>query len=217
MNDISTHPSRFALDLVALGQPSVEVASHIAACEQCQAHVTEAMPATGAVPSWAHQSRRFTWAWPLFATLCAAGLAMVVNFEMTDKTTEITRAKGHPSIAVYIEHQGQVRLWDGRSTVSAGDRLQLKVAAAGFNHLAVGVADEGSDWKTAFKGPVSSTGETILPRSFQVDPDTTTLHLGLLLCDSACADEGIADATQSTPRDTHRWWTSFVLTRKDER
>lgn len=215
---MNQHPSALALDLIALGnEASPEIVAHLRGCTQCEAHVAASRPLSGPVPSWATQARPgLRWPWVGGGLLAAAILALTV---ISSRTRELpnpvfTRAKGQPSVAVYVEHRGEVRLWDGRSPVAAGDRLQLKVAGAGFKHLAVGV-EEGDGWSTAFTGPVSATGETTLPQSFRVEADTTRLRLGLLLCDEECPADGLTSAARDTPRDAHRWWTAFDLSRKD--
>jgi hypothetical protein len=144
----------------------------------------------------------------------AASLVVVLRPGGAEEAGSETRAKGSPSFAVHVEHRGEVRLWDGRSTVSAGDRLQLKVASAGYRHLVLGVQERGA-WSTAFEGPVSPSGETVLPRSFRLEPDSTTLQLGLLFCDRPCSGSELQVAAAQARRDPKRWWSSFVITRKD--
>jgi len=212
------HPSSLALDLLALGQGGPDVAAHVASCDSCRDQVRASAPLpSGPVPAWVQRPppRRLGWVLPVLVA-AAAGLVGVVTYPPRHRVAPAasTRPKGFPAFAVYVEHGGRVRLWDGRSTVSAGDQLQLKVSAAGFDRLVVGALDQGT-WSPLFEGPVSTAGETTLPLSFRVDADGETVQLGLLWCDHPCPVSDLPAAAKVAPRDAHRWWT-FVALRREE-
>jgi hypothetical protein len=142
-------------------------------------------------------------------------VVLVVTARHTERT-EMTTAKGFPSFAVWVDRGGRVQLWDGRAPFMAGDRIQLRVAAAGFRHLVVGL-EEGGTWSVLYDGPVAPRGESDLPVSFRVDEQPGPMRLGLLLCAEGCGRPDLPRAAAQSPRDAERWWTDFNLRRTEGR
>ena len=214
-----SHPSSYALDLLALGHADRPTREHLASCATCRAQVDASKPIDGPVPGWVPRTgrRAFTWTRPLFAmAVLSAAVVLVVTARHSERQTETTTAKGFPSFAVWVDRGGRVQLWDGRAPFVPGDRLQLRVAAAGFRHLVVGL-EEGGTWSTLFDGPVSPKGESDLPVSFRVDERTGPMRLGLLLCARRCEHPDLSSSAAQAPRDAERWWTDFELRRGGSR
>lgn len=216
------HPSAFALDVAALGTPGPELAEHLAACARCRAHLASSAPSEAAVPAWVHETRKPWWSrlapWPVLGAV-AASVFVALVFRApapSDDSPDVTRAKGLPSFAIYVEHQGAVRLWDGHAPLSAGDRLQLKVAPAEFGRLVVGV-ETTEGWALLFEGAVKAHGETVLPESWLVDAKDRQQRLGLLLCAGACGAQDLSGAARAKVRDASRWWTEFRLEHMEQR
>ncbi len=213
------HPSSIALDLLALGHEDTTVRAHAAQCERCRAHLAEAAPGQGPVPAWvstAAPTKRPRWRLAAIGGFATAAVALVVTQQhlMTDPPGRFeTRAKGQPSFALYLERAGTLTLWDGKAPVATGDRLQLKVAAAGFDYLQVGVSTADGGWHSVFHGAVKPESETIVPESWVVDDADPVLHLGFLLCDGRCDATALPAAAQQAPRDSHQWWSEFTLRR----
>ncbi len=89
------------------------------------------------------------------------------------------REKGEPAIAVYLKRDDRVWLWDGRTSVRAGDKLRLKILAAGYDHVAV-AAPAAQRLRILYSGRLDST-ETLLPKSWEIDaqPGAETLYVFL--------------------------------------
>lgn len=211
------HPSMLTLDLAALGRLDPAVQRHLQGCMRCRSMVDASSPTGEPVPEWVHDARparrpsSFRWLAPvLLAAMAVVGL-MVPQFQ--GPVHEETRAKGQPSFALYLERAGTVQLWDGQQPIVTGDRLQLKVAAAGFDALQVGVAGADGAWRVLYEGAVSPSAETMVPESWLVDDEDLTLTLGFLLCEGGCPANEVAFAAKRTPRDAHQWWSEFTLIR----
>ncbi len=209
------HPSVLALDLAALKGPDATLQRHLETCASCRAHVTAASPSTEPVPTWAQTAAGSRWRLRLpWLSAAAAVVASLVFFVTLRQPEETTRSKGHPSFALYIERGHKVHLWDGRSPVHTDDRLQLKVAAAGFSYLVVGL-DTPQGWRSVYEGEVDPNAATPLPNSWRVDEKDPVVHLGFLLCHGACKPAELEAAAVERPRTSQRWWSDFSLQRSD--
>ena len=206
-----THPSSLDLDFVALGAGRAEVALHVESCPACQAHVAQSKPTLEAAPAWAHPVRRPLWlrgGGLGFAVAAAAVLTLVVR---PPPDEPLTRPKGQPSFAVWLIRGDSSSLWDGRSPLAPGDRLQLRLAGAGFTQVVVGVEQEGR-WAPLYEGAVNPHGETQLPQSWLVDDRDPSMRLGVLLCDGLCPGDALAGIALERPRSATRWWSEFSFT-----
>jgi hypothetical protein len=207
------HPSMLALDLAALGGSDPVVERHVASCQECRARVQASAPSPEPVPVWVTAAPRpAPWSLRWLVPALVAAVAAVVVVTRSEPPSS-TRAKGQPSFALYVERGGVVRLWDGQQPVFAGDRLQLKVAASGFDSLQVGVAASDGGWRVVYQGAVDPAAETVLPESWVVDEADPSLRLGFLLCDGGCPEGEVARAATAAPRDARRWWSEFTMTR----
>jgi hypothetical protein len=97
------HPSRLALDRLALGEPTAELEAHAQGCADCQAHLT-AVRAQLPLPQWVREAaappaRRLRW-WP---AVLAAGLASVVVVALVRPAAPQTTAKGLPAVSVWVK------------------------------------------------------------------------------------------------------------------
>jgi hypothetical protein len=140
-------------------------------------------------------------------------LAVIVTGALRSDTPQ-TRSKGLPSVALYVEHRGDVRVWNGHSPIAAGDRLQLKIRSSGYKHALVG-SEEDAGLKVIHSEVLSPSGETTLSRSFLVDAASDRVVIHLLLCDTTCSEGALKSAAKQSLRDEHQWWTRLVLVRKD--
>ncbi len=208
MND---HPSFFELDLATLGQGTAATAGHCAQCTECRVYLAQAAVGSQPLPVWLAASTQRT-AWPkvrmAFGALAVALLSVWGVAQWLKAPERDTRPKGQPSFAFFVERAGTVTLWNGHDAVSAGDRLQLKTAAAGYAFLRVAVETEGT-WKPLFAAPVSLSGETALPESWRVDAVDRSMRLGLLLCARECGESEFVSAAVEHQRNERFWFTEF--------
>jgi len=204
-----THPSSLDLDFVALGSGRAEVVAHVDSCERCQTHVAQSTPTLEVAPAWAQVAPRprFGLSWGLGLAFATA-MALLVVFVRPMPNEPSTRAKGQPSFAVWVVRPEATTLWDGRSPLRSGDRLQLRLASAGFTQLVVGV-EQGGHWEQLFEGPVNAEGETQLPQSWLVDDHDAVMRLGVLLCDGPCGEVPLLQVAREKPRAAARWWSEF--------
>ena len=208
------HPSSLSLDLAALGVFENEsVRAHVADCAQCASFMQASAPTRAPAPAWVVRApRRSGWRLAWWAPVVALAASVTVFVASHLEPTQ-TRPKGQPSFAFYVERGGAVQLWDGQAPVQAGDRLQLKVAASGFDFLRVGLETPDGGWQSLFEGAVNARAETVLPVSWVVDDVDPRVHLGVLLCDGACAPSELPPAARTMPRDGRRWWSDFTMRR----
>ncbi len=215
---MADHPSFFELDLCAIGQASQMTSGHVGQCSQCQVYLAQTQP-EAAIPPWVANARvkqPLRWAWWL--RLATAGLALsaavafVLPRQFQNNEGELTRSKSMPSFALYVGHEGKVRLWDGHSHVAAGDRLQLKVAPVGYRHLVVATQREGQ-WASLFQGEVAPSREAVLPEGWEVDAQDESIILGVLLCDAQCNLDDLTRAAPHSTRNAKFWFSQFSLLR----
>ena len=212
---MSEHPSSFQLDLMSLQRATGSTAEHVGSCKQCQAYVEAYRPEL-VVPGWVTKPRPPRRWYALSSVVAALAISFALIFVVVTSgapPAEQTRVKSLPSFALYVEHGASVQVWDGHSTVEAGDRLQLKVAPMGFRYLAVASSGEAG-WSHLYEAAVPPAGEFTLPQSFQVDDRDDSIGLGVLLCDAPCGLDDLVAAQRTSRRDAHRWFSQFTLIRK---
>jgi len=180
---VTPHPSQYALDRVALGEPPPPaLGEHLATCPRCAAAVAErGRPAEA--PAWlarlgaprpARTPRRTPWrAWimvPALAAAAVAGVLVIGNLrEPSIGGDEDLRPKGAPRIALYVKRGEAVSTWDGRSPVRPDDRLRVGVRSGGYAHVSVASLPDAGAPQVLYAGPLAQGTETLLPLSFRVD------------------------------------------------
>lgn len=122
----------------------------------------------------------------LIALSAAAGLLFVLRSGVIDRRpqvdgSEVVREKGEPAIAVFLKRGERVWQWDEKSSVRAGDRLRLKILAAGYEHVAVAAPTGEAKRLRLLYGGRLERSETLLPTSWEIDaqPGTEVLHVFL--------------------------------------
>lgn len=221
------HPSFLELDRAALGLRSAALEQHLETCSECGAYlgrVTQAEP----VPAWtralaadAPVGRRAgwrRWGWPLLATAALASAVLVVlplpSGEVVD---DYVASKGLPAVAVHIKRGEQVFLWDGESLLEPEDRIQLRVASAGYRYVVVFTPGAGTFKKGSgvlYEGPLSDGPETVLPVSWRVDAAGGEERLSLLLSTQPLPHTKAADGVSKASGPNKVWSTQLRLRKR---
>jgi hypothetical protein len=126
----------------------------------------------------------------LTATLAvAASLCLVWRSAQSglDASPEYDTAKGLPAVAVYVNHDGRVGLWNG-DALATGDSIRLEVAAEDFVHVSV-VLDAGEHRQVLYQGPVQAHARVLLPKAWQLDDAARSEHLSVLFSREALTRE----------------------------
>jgi hypothetical protein len=177
------HPSSFALDCVALGEPPGELADHLAGCAGCRAYL-EHRTRVPAIPAWLGarpRSRRWGLALAAATTVLAAAacLLFVVRPRMTDPAAD-EREKGTPVVTIYLKRDDHVSVWDG-GPIRPGDQLRLQVRGGGFRHVSVASLPAGGPPQILYAGVLEGDGPHLLPLSFQADAEGDREVLSVVL------------------------------------
>ncbi|MER2565395.1 MAG: hypothetical protein ABTQ32_32015 [Myxococcaceae bacterium] len=135
---MSEHPSFLALDRHALGASTAEVATHVAACPTCRAHL-DALLVPAPLPPRVLELRpsppwwRVRWVQVLLPV--AAALVLVVAFWSRAPSEEV-RAKGTPTAIAWVKRGDDVSPWKGAPLV-VGDSVRFQVAPEGLSRVTV--------------------------------------------------------------------------------
>jgi hypothetical protein len=206
--DPSSHPSYLELDRYHLGGEaggSPSLRAHLAGCPRCAGYLTalrstrdsgtpewlarlSAVPprtqGLGSSPGARSTGRR--WIRRAAVTLLASSAAAVVlalprSGPPLRPEPPLLLEKGEPAVTVFLKRAERVWQWDGRSVLRPGDRLRLKISAAGYGYVAIGAPDaEPHRVRLLYEGPLTSSGpDTLLPSSWEVDaqPGPEVLHV----------------------------------------
>ena len=183
------HPSFFELDQLALSADEARLSS-LKECAQCLAYISEQQRALP-VPAWVRELdkpkrlsllRRRWRTFLISGALATTALLMAVHHE---QRAEHDFEKGAPTVALLIKHGEQVRRWNGKDAVEAGDSLMLEVSAAGFHHICVDSLS-GSSSTELYRGELQGE-RSLLPQSYRVDAEPGPERLRILFgngCDS---------------------------------
>jgi hypothetical protein len=228
MTDPSTHPSFLELDRAALGAGAPETAHHVKDCARCQSYARTVQTPPPLVPWIAELQAKGTpgrmppLLWLMggglaFAVLLVAGLRLWPAAPTPDdlQVRPLVASKGGPTVAVYIKREERVSLWDGRSPIRVGDRIQLEVAPGGFSRLTL--ASLGDEPELLYAGPIEPTHPAMLPVSFLVDGNSGAERLALGLSRQALTAEALVTAAAAHRRDASLWTTELVLTKETPR
>lgn len=191
MSGESKHPSFLALDQYVLGAVSdASMQQHIEECVVCQTHLEAAQVVDG-VPRWVRQMSeprraRKPWLWLMFAgTVVAAAAIVLMLWTPPQDQHSVTGVKGEPSIMVHIKRDARVMLWDGQTAIRPYDRIQLEIAADGFEQVSVYSASTTAgrtSYTLLYKGRLAPGLPGLLPKAWQVDaepgPEVLVVVLG---------------------------------------
>jgi len=217
---VTAHPSMLQLDALSIGAADPATAAHVQACARCAAHIARVQQSLP-VPAWVRElgaspRRRIRgWSWlhrwsMVGVTVLFAG-AVLLRTQPWNSDHVDRRAKGAPSIAVYIKHQGSVSLWDGQAPVQPGDAVQLKVAPEGYPRVTVSALQDGT-LTPLYEG--TAAGETLLPRSWTLDDAPGPEVLLIAFSRSPLTKAGQEAALATLPRTSEVWATRLQLVKK---
>lgn len=186
------HPSYLALDRAALGGLSNELRAHVEQCPECRSYLNALAEPTHA-SGWTDlqqrlerrrmAQRRSRWT---IAPLAAAALALLF-FSMRPKapsgseSAPYVGAKGFPSVWIYVKRETETKLWDGKRTFHAGDRLRLKVDPGAFRHVVVYAAKGAAAPELLYEGDVIPGQITALPDAWELDAEPGAERLFVVL------------------------------------
>lgn len=206
------HPSYLELDRYHLGGEtggSPSLLAHLSGCSRCIDYLASLRSAKGsAPPEWlarieavpprtpdlraalGARSKRRPWirraTVTMLATSAAAALLVLAlprPVHPPQKETPLLLEKGEPAVTVFLKRAERVWQWDGRSVLRPGDRLRLKISAAGYGYVTIGAPDaEPQRVRLLYEGPLARSGpDTLLPSSWEVDsqPGPEVLHVFL--------------------------------------
>ncbi len=231
MKATDSHPSFLALDRAALGEASAEVRAHLKECPRCAEHVA-AVSRPAPVPTWVSElgdapPPRATkgWLWGLGLAACAAlAVAIVVALVLPERapsrvpatwpqrdSSEVLlsnpRGGSPPTVTLSIQRGEELRPWDGRSPVQAGDGLRFRVSPEGFSHVTVAAAD-GTTWRVLHARPVQPGLPVLLPPEarWEVRGDRESERLLVVFSDKP-VDLSQASQWHAVPQRTDSLWT----------
>ena len=196
--------SDLALDRLLRDEPSPAAGAaraHLAACEKCRARMAELEAERAAFRAAPPPLRRPAPRRRLGRALgaAAAGLAAAAAFALLLRPEEGTRAKGGPSIGVWVEHDGRLRRAQSGERVAPGDFVQLTYSGAAPLYGAILSLDGAGRVSRYF--PDEEHAAALAPGSAQRFPRSTQLDdvLGretvyALLCREPVALKPLLDA-----------------------
>lgn len=226
--------------------PLRTAARHLRSCLTCQDYLFSLQKRAAApVPAWVSGLttqrpslwQRFLQALqpqllvPVAAT-AAAGLALILApHGGTDSSPaqrpgpsapadQELRAKGGPSVVVFIKRGDKVTQWDGRMRLRAQDRIRLQVAGAGYSQVTVALQQPGGA-QVLYSGelPATAAAPTALPVSWEVSGPGQAEVLAVIL-----SPQRLAEASPSRPldlatlrRQRELWVTELVMEKEEAR
>lgn len=188
-----SHPSQYAFDIAALGDPSAEFVEHVASCEACRqelaerrsaqaAFVTSDRPRTAAhaiaerSSRPAVPSRPARWFAPAaLSTITAVAAAFAIAFRLASPS-EI-RTKGGPSIDVYVRRADlPARSWRTmQGPLQSHDRVQLAYRNGRASRVSVFSVEIGCTVRREYSGNASDQG--VVPASWEITGASGTERL----------------------------------------
>lgn len=176
------HPSYLALDRAALGAPSTEVTAHLADCADCRRYVdtlTETPPESAILPiragiARAQRAQRVRWLGAASALAAAACLLLFVGRTKppsVERPAPYVGAKGFSSVWIYVKRGSTTKLWDGKQSLTGGDRLRIKVDPAGYRRVEVYSVKDPEAPELLYSGSVAPTQSVTLPDAWEIDSE----------------------------------------------
>jgi len=200
------HPSFFALDAYVLEPRPGAVEAHLKTCAQCGAHVASLRVQTPIPPQVmsleARPRRRARWWGLVFAS--ATVVLSVAVLSLRGPTERIT-AKGSPSVALWLNRDGKVIVWNGQP-VKAGDALRFEIAPAGFTHVTV--FDEHTR-QVLYEAQVPEGPLTLTP-AWQLDGQAQRESLRVVLSRGPRSVDSLQSAACTSDAEAH--CVEFTLT-----
>ncbi|MBS1151827.1 MAG: hypothetical protein H6Q89_3525 [Myxococcaceae bacterium] len=210
-----THPSFLKLDRHALGVDVPEVATHLAGCPQCSAHVARILQPAPVPHSLAAAVRPVRSGRSLLGWLLApAALVAAALLVLLPGTPEV-RSKGAPALAVFVRHAEQVSRWDGKTPLSAGDAVRLEVAPSQFPYVTV-LQPGAPEAKVLYEGEVQAQGTVLLPPSWTLDGAPGPERLTVVFSHAALSPTQ-RDQLAEVPRTPHLWTLPLLLPKESPR
>ena len=139
------------------------------------------------------------------ALVAAVALALVLSRpggQLDVDGLAITRAKGAADVGVYVKRGARVFLWDAGAGLVAGDAIRLRIAPAGYTHLAV-FHDTGSAVSLLYRTELDGRPSTLLDAAWTLDDTGERDDLIIVL----------SERPATTPEPTHRHWTKRLRLR----
>lgn len=183
---------RLGLTLASGESPSAGEEARIRSNPHCAAHLKR-IQVEPVVPGWvraleeppsAERRRRLSaWGWLSFAGIAA--VAMVAVLAVDGRSGRYT-AKGTAGVAVHINRNGEVWLWDSTSKLEVGDKIRLEVKPAG--HRFVGVYTGGvktrDELVPLYVSSLPEEEKVALPKAWEIDGTRTSERLTIWLGDT---------------------------------
>jgi hypothetical protein len=214
MKSCGTHPSFLELDRIVLGVSDRGVAEHARSCPDCRGYlerlgdaprVPPAILALGrpsrwrrwlALPDW----RPLTFAGAAGALAAVALVVMLPGGAAEPPVAPVTAgsgpayvaAKGLATVAVWVKHGEEIRLWDGVGALAPGDRVQLEIEPGPDHRWFALVA--GDQHTRLAVGELEPERRHLLPRSFVLDGAPGPEELVVLLAPEPLPDHRLAEA-----------------------
>ena len=107
-------------------------------------------------------------------------------------------------------------LWDGRSPLSPGDGLQLKVAPAGFSYVTVASVGAAGVVEL-YAGRVDKAGETMLPQSWTLDDNPAPEVVLIVFSRAALSSPELRRVRDDLPRTARLWSTRMEFWKREVR
>ena len=195
--DDRVHPSFLALDRVFLGHALPEVSAHLLECNECRGYL-ESLPQLSAAADFASIQRaieerpRLSLA-RLFAPIAFVAAASAVLLFMTHHPPPrvssgegaYVGAKGFRSVWIYVKRGTDTRLWDGKRSLLAGDRVRLKLDPGGYHHVQVYSLSNPRTPTSLYEGPLVPGQNLTLPEAWEIDDSPAAEQLLVVFSNAA--------------------------------
>lgn len=204
-----SHPSRLALDRLALGAGDEETKAHAAGCAECQAHLQKVQVELP-VPRWLNGHRawrsrlRWLFAIPVMIPLAVATLAV---FVFADEVAEffihpITPKAAHAEAVVWLKHDGNVSPWSGQP-VHPNDSVELELAPGAFTQLTIAELTEAGP-RVVLRQAISGHG---MSPAFSFDEAPGPERMAALLSNAPLTDDEVRAALDGKSTAWTKTWT----------
>jgi hypothetical protein len=214
MKSFGTHPSFLELDRIALGVIDRDVAEHARSCPDCRGYLERLgevprLPASlrglAPPPRWRRWFALPTWRPLAFAGAAGALAAVAVVVALpggpggpqvapvhAGSGPAYVAAKGLATVAVWVKHGEEIRLWDGVAALAPGDRVQLEIEPGPDHRWFALVA--GDEHTRLAVGELEPERRHLLPRSFVLDGAPGPEELVVLLAPGPLPDHRLDEA-----------------------
>jgi hypothetical protein len=133
----------------------------------------------------------------------------------TSPTSSSLGVKGTPAVALYINRQGKVDLWNGQSPIWPGDQLELKVVPDGLTRVQVfteqPVLGPRKRLIEIYRGPLAPHRTTLLPKAWQVDEQAGAEMLIVVLSQKVISPSTVQKELKSPTKNRSFWLTQLRI------